>query len=279
MKVLGSRTITGAQLLAGGPIKDQTDLEKAVKNLILDGVVRTDEENEQRGTYMSWGDVGMAKAKFTSFKTTSLTLRDDYVPKNKAKFKAALVASKLGDDSAYQRKAASVTYGDYFMFMKSAFIQKATNALHDTFCTSGLKVRAGTTGDFFKVYGDDAMFNQESSKGVQFSGATANQSRDAIINIIDTGTDGGITQQGILGRLPDQVQYDVFAEGDTVLSRTDSIEEWHNPANRGALKDRCMGEVFPKMAWKGMQKFVPGVIGNELGTISKDEAKHGSDAF
>jgi hypothetical protein len=163
--------------------------------------------------------------------------------------------------------------------MNSGFIQKATNALHDTFCASGLTVLAAEGGEAFKVYGDDAMFNQESAKGVKYSAETANLSRDSIISIIDTGTDNGVTAQTIMGRLPDQVQYDIIEGGENVGSRTDSIEEWHNPANRGALKDRCLEDVFPKMAWSAMQKFVPGVIGDELGTISKDEKKHGSDAF
>lgn len=277
--LLGTRTTTGATLLADGPVKTRATAEKAAKRLILDGVLRTDEKNETRGSYMSWGDAKMDKAAFKNFRETELILREDYVPSDKAKFKEMQAASKKGDDSGYQRKAASVAYGDYFMFMKSAYIQKATNALHDTFCSEGLNVRVGNIGEFFRVYGDDAMFSKESAKGVKFSGETSNMSRDAIINIIDTGADSGISTASILARLPDQVEYDIVNDGEKVGKRQDTIEAWHNPENRGALKDMCMEDVFPKMAWSAMQKFVPGVIGNELGTISKDEKKHGSDAF
>ena len=289
-----ARELSGAALVGGGQPLMKGALEKALKNLILDGVVRTDESVETRGSYMAAGDAGMATARFTRFNETKFILRDDYVPnaKNKAKFEAALAASKgqaatadqpavPGNDSAYQTMAKSVTYGDYFEFMNSGFIQKATNALHDSYCQGGLDVLSGDGAQVFKVYGDDAMFKSGSAKGVEHSAMTANMSRDSITSIINTGNDGGKTTSAIVGRLPAQVQYQVKSEdGETLTRVTQDIAAWHNSTDRGALRDKCMTDVFPAMSGSFMQKFVPGAFGSELGkVISKDQAVHGADAF
>jgi hypothetical protein len=289
-----SRERTGAELLTGGQPLARVALERALKNLILDGVIRTDESVEKRGAYMAAGDAGMAKLGFTHFSDTAFILRDDYVPnkKNKGAFAAALAKSKgseakgdkpavPGDDSAYQKMAKSVTYGDYFEFMNSGFIQKATNALHDTYCKNGLDVLSGDGAQVFKLYGDDAMFNAASAKGVEHSGITANKSRDSILSVINTGNDGGNSTAAIVGRLPARVQYKVTSDdGEMITTVTQDIAAWHNSTDRGALRDKCMTEVFPGMSAKFMQKFVPGAIGSELGdVISKDQAVHGADAF
>ncbi|MEO6398741.1 MAG: hypothetical protein ABIP13_09775, partial [Tepidiformaceae bacterium] len=69
-------------------------------------------------------------------------------------------------------------------------------------------------------------------------------------------------------------------DGETLTRVTQDIAAWHNSTDRGALKDKCMTDVFPAMSGSFMQKFVPGAIGSELGkVISKDQAVHGADAF
>ncbi len=289
-----SRERSGAELLGGGQPLAQAELERALLNLIHDGVIRTGESVETRGSYMGAGAAQIAGARFTHFGDTAFILREDYIPKkqNKAKFEAALAKSRgsaatadkaavPGDDSDYQTMAKSVTYGDYFEFMNSGFIQKATNALHDTFCKNGLDVLSGDGAQVFKVYGDDSMFNAASAKGVEHSAVTANMSRDSILSVINQGNDGGKSTSAILGRLPAQVQYKVTSEdGETITTVTQDIAAWHNSSDRGALKDKCMTEVFPGMSGKFMQKFVPGAIGSELGKVfSKDQAVHGTDAF
>jgi hypothetical protein len=277
-------TLTGAMLLAGSPLKNDDLLESALKKLMVDGVVRVNAENRTLGRYQGLGYAGVANRHFGNLREAEFILREDYIPRNKEKFEEALALSKgsdeqAPDDSKYQRMAAAVTYGDYLEFMNSGFIQKATNALHDTFCASGLTVIAGEGGEAFKVYGDDAMFSQESAKGVKHSGETSNLSRDAIMNLINTGDDGGKSAASIVARLPDKVRYQVKAEGSTVKTVEDDLETWHNSTKKGALQDRCNTEVFPGMSWSLMQKFIPGVIGSELGNISKDKVTHGSDAF
>ncbi|MCB8942755.1 MAG: DUF4157 domain-containing protein [Ardenticatenaceae bacterium] len=292
-----AREQSGQDLLDNNPIKSSPALESALKNLVLDGIVRIDGmpvemrglimsgskklslrvgKNQGDGLYISKGN----KSDFTQFTDVKFILRNDYVPKDKKRFRKALKASKSGDDSQYQRMAASVTYGDYFEFMKSGFIQKATNALHDTFCKGGLKVYSGDGQQVFKVYGDDAMFNEGSAEGVKHSGETANMSRDSILNVTEHGDDQGITAKSIVDRLPADVQVDVKDENGMVTGTAKtSIEKWHNPNNGPSLKQYCFDSVFPGMSWSLVQKFAPGVLGSELGTISKDENVHGSDAF
>ena len=106
-------------------------------------------------------------------------------------------------------------------------------------------------------------------------------SRDSILSVINTGGDGGISTSSIMGRLPARVQYPVTSDdGEMITTVTQDIADWHNSTDRGALKDKCMTEVFPSMSGKFMQKFVPGVVGGELGAVmSKDQAVHGADAF
>jgi hypothetical protein len=274
----GKRKRTGVQLsLASSKELNQAKVYAAVMNLLADGIVRTDEDVTKRKDYMKDGGL-VPRAKFAE---TTFFLREDYVPQGKAKvkaFKKARLDSQKGDDSAYQKMAQAVTYGDYIEFMSSGFLQKATNALHDTFCAGGLLVLTGLNAPAFKVYGDDAMFSKSSGEGVRESGITANMSRDSIMNIINTGKDGGYTTKAIMDRLPSFVQYDLTDGEGTEWTITEDIDSWHNSGDPGALKDKCMTEIFPKMSWSMMQKFVPGVIGSSLGTITRDKV-HGNDAF
>jgi hypothetical protein len=274
------RELTGTQL-KGSHVADRA-LEVAMCRLVVDGVVRTSEDVVVRGGYMGWDDARISAVRFRDFAGCTFVLRENYIPKGKdkiTKFKAAVAASRLGDDSAYQKMAASVTYGDYLEFMKSGFIQKSTNALHDVFCSRGLAVSNASDGEFFKVYGDDSMFNAESGKGAAHSGVTANNSRDSIYNILNTGTDQGLTAASILDRLPSHVSVPNGSGGTVVMD----IATWHNTTAAGSLRAQCEAEVFPGMAAKAkeylLQKGVPGLVGGDLGKISQDEGVHGADAF
>ena len=279
---IGARELGGTQLKASH-VADRA-LEVAMIRLIVDGIVRTDEDVVVRGDYMSWDDAAIARGTFRDFAGCTFVLRENYIPKGKEKirkFKAAVAASRGpgGDDSGYQKMAASVTYGDYLEFMKSGFIQKSTNALHDTFCSRGLSVAAGAGGEVFKVYGDDSMLNAESSKGVEHSGITANRSRDAVLNILNTGADQGLSAASILDRLPSHVKFDVSDGAGGVAAVTTDIAAWHNSAEAGYLHAECDAKVFPAMSWSLLQKMVPGAAGSDLGKISQDEGVHSGDAF
>jgi hypothetical protein len=276
-KSSSKRKRTGAELVLSNPGLKAADVRQAVGALLADGVVRTDEDVTKRREYMKEGE----QVPRNEFAGTTFLLREDYVPSSRSKLrdlKQAQKASKQGDDTAYQRMAKAVTYADYIEFLSSGFIQKSTNALHDTFCKGGLTVSNGLNAEVFKVYGDDRMFKSESSKGVQESGITANMSRDAIVNIINDGKDGGITAKGILDRLPSFVKYDYTDGAGTKWTVTESIRSWHNSNEEGNLKDRCMKTIFPDMSWELLQKAVPGLAGGSLGQITRDKV-HGDEAF
>jgi hypothetical protein len=292
----GALIQSGAALLGGdSPLKSDTAaLTSALKNLILDGIIYVDDVPvETRGLWMSGrkslqltaGASSLdgihvpngSKSEFTQFTNVKFVLRSEYKPRDMGKFAEA---QEEESDETYQRMAASVTYGDYFEFMKSGFIQKATNALHDTFCQGGLDVYSGDGAKLFKVYGDDAMFSAGSAAGVRHSGETANMSRDAIMNISESGGDKGKTTASIVGRLPKKASVQVKDGKGKVTGTADvEFEKWHNPQQNPSLKQYCFSTVFPGMSWSIVQKFAPGVLGSELGTISKDEAVHGGDAF
>jgi hypothetical protein len=271
------RKRTGLELVKASPTLNPDAVRRAVGALLADGIVRTTEDVTKRLDYMKGGE----SVPVSEFAKTSFLLREDYVPSGKAKlaaFRLAQSASKRGDDSGYQKMASAVTYGDYIEFMSSGFIQKATNALHDTFCSGGLTVLTGLNQPAFKVYGDDAMFSSESGNGVRESGITANMSRDSILSVINSGDEGAATTKAILDRLPSYVRYDYTDGEGAEWEITEPIARWHNSGEPGALKDTCMSKIFPDMSWSMMQKMVPGVAGSSLGKITRD-AVHGSDAF
>ena len=170
--------------------------------------------------------------------------------------------------------AAAVTYEDYLAFLNNAYVQKSTNALHNVFCEEGMEVSDGLNNPLFTVYGDDAMFNKDSAGGVKHSGETANMSRDAIRNTIQTGGDGGITTQSILGRLPS------FVKPKKAAARVD-VAAWHNPNSVGQLKTYCTGSVFPSMGIADKFVALKGSAASGMSEfISKDKGKiHGADTF
>ncbi len=263
---------TKKRTLQGSALRKMGFSEAAVANLVKDGIVHTTEGVTKGGGYMR-GE-GLDTLTGEKFDSTKFVLRSDYVPKPETLAKLKRLDKKpKAREKQFQKMAQAVTYADYAEFMSSAFIQKATNALHDTFCQKGLwvKNKAGQTA--YKVYGDDKMFSETSSEGTKSSGETANMSRDSILSIINTGDDGGNTTQKIVDRLPSRVMFTV--DGKVTES---SLEDWHNPARGPGLKDICDQTVFPDMAWSVVQKAAPGIFGRSLGQITRDNP-HGSDVF
>lgn len=235
-------------------ISDQ-DFQVALSDLIYDGIVRRDSYDvDQR--------VGTKQDIVDKLKPgTKVTLREAYVPKDTAKFKNA-VADPTGQQHADM--TMGVVYNEYLEYMNSSFLQKATNALHNHFCENGLKVSSKADEEVFKVYGDDNMIKQGSSKGLIHSGTTAAMSRDAIIAAIEHGRDGvpdALSTQSIAERFPTYV-HDKSSGGNKIL-----LSEWHNA---GTLQAFCESSIFPQMG-KGWgvitSKFAPGVMGSTLGKI------------
>jgi len=164
-----------------------------------------------------------------------------------------------------------VTYQQFYDFMRSSFVQKATNNLHDYFCKNGLEVYPGSNPDrSFKVYGDQNMLQAGAAEGLRHSGRTAKESRERIEDIIE-GKPPKHTLQHILRRLPDTVK---TPDGQAL-----SLAEWHKDG--GALWKLCTDTVFPGMIHGAdiiKAQLAPGVFGRSLGVISAVQV-HSGDLF
>ena len=162
----------------------------------------------------------------------------------------------------------ATTYKDYVNFMKDGFIQKSTNALHDYFCENGLWIENAAGNGVHKIYGDNAMLNAESSKGVKESAETSRMSRNAIMEIAMNGAENNDkTTSKILERFPARVR---LRSGGTV-----GLDEWQND---GELKEIAETKVFPTL--NSAKDFGAGITsGKGLGAITKDEDVHGGEAF
>jgi hypothetical protein len=198
-----------------------------------------------------------------------LTLRDEYVPSGKAS-----LARATAGPGAFEDMTLGVAYNDYLDFMNSAFLQKATNFLHDHWCKEGLEVQGDDGAPVFRVYGDENMFKRGASKGLRHSGETAHRSRDAIISIADTGTTADTTQ-AILQRLPSKVQVDP--------NNLVGLDTWRSDR----LMDALGTSLFERMSDARNVLFNKLAVGAKpgrkgaglLGTISKDPRPSGHDVF
>lgn len=207
----------------------------------------------------------------------AFTLRKEWIVSitgdSEAKFDAATTDSdqaQVGPNVAYERMSQAAVYKDYAIFMKDAFLQKATNAAHDYFCKEGLEVSTGTNDPVFKIYGDMEMMAANSSMGLKESATTANMSRDAIVETAAAGAEpNNKDTTTILNRLPSHV-----LPPDSLGGQPISIEAWHS---RGGQLENWLGtNVFEKM--NALINTGMGVVRN-LGTITKDESVHGTEAF
>jgi hypothetical protein len=201
----------------------------------------------------------------------SFTLRKEWVVSRGAqekKFDAATTPLAIGGTGGqdYQRMGKAAIYRDYVRFMQDAYLQKATNALHDEFCKSGLWVASAVGEPLFKIYGDNAMLNAESAAGVQHSAVTANMSRDSVLGMATTGQEpAGQTTADILARFPNAVR-------PPGSGRALSLADWHN---NGTLEAWAGPNVFAKMS----AVINAGAGASTLGKITKDQDVHGGEAF
>ncbi len=225
---------------------------------------------------------GIATSKDKKDGTTTYKLDPRYrvSKKNLVKHQLAVTPTRdeatQGDrDLSFAKMAAAVTYSDYHSFLNNAYLQLSTNMLHNRYCSGGLKVTDTVGGNLFKIYGDDAMFQTESDKGVRQSAETARMSRDSIYSLL-AGQAPAKTPQEISARFPSRVQPEKLPtdQGDPPVV---SLEEWHTG---GSLKKICDDFVFPETA-NGVKSNFISVKGKLTGKISKDDIKaiHSGEAF
>jgi hypothetical protein len=246
----------------------RAEVDRAINHLLDDNILYKVEGlanlGESRGA-------AAGRLQHGSSSTGSFTLRKEWVVSRGAqekKFDAATTprAIKGTGGQDYKRMGKAAIYRDYVRFMQDAYLQKATNALHDEFCKSGLWVASKVGDPLFKIYGDNAMLNSESAEGVQHSAVTANMSRDSILGTAATGQEpAGQTTADILARFPNAVRP---PGGGRALS----LAEWHNG---GSLEDWAGPNVFAKMS-----AGINAVAGTQdLGKITQDQDVHGGEAF
>jgi hypothetical protein len=193
-----------------------------------------------------------------------LTLREEYVPKNADNMRAV-----KGSAPTMTGMAMGVAYNDYLEFMNSAFLQKATNFVHDKFCLEGLQVKAGDSTDVFRIYGDDSMFKVNAGPGLMHSGTTSHMSRDSILSIAATGAAPQTANQ-ILDRLPREVQLD----DNTYVG----LDVWHH----GELLTKLEGGIFDAMSTAGKVQIMNKGVGLKpggIGTITAGDRPGGHEVF
>ena len=223
----------------------------------------------------SRSDAGDRLAKRSSSSMGTFTLRKEWIVSatggNEGRFNAATTAPKMagGANPEYEKMAQASLYKDYVKFMRDAYLQKATNALHDEFCKNGLWVASATNQPMFKIYGDNAMLDSNSAAGVRHSAVTANMSRDSILGMAQTGQEPAMmTTTDILNRLPNAV---LPPSGGLALT----LDQWHNG---GSLEAWAGPNVFAKMN-AAINAVAGNIGGGSLGKITKDEDVHSGEAF
>jgi hypothetical protein len=198
---------------------DEDSLCKALSALFGDGIIRM-------GSYNTKDRI----TKHTLKPGTDLTLRDEFVPSSQGKLDRA-----TADPAVFEDMAMGLAYNDYLEFMNDAFLQKATNFVHDKFCLEGLTVKAGNNEELFRIYGDDSMFKKNAGPGLLHSGTTSHLSRNSILQVATTGKADATAQQ-IFGRLPAEVRLD----DKSVVP----LETWHH----GELLTKLEGGIFESMS-------------------------------
>ena len=221
------------------------DVLKALNALFNDGIIRM-------GSY----ETSDRLTKHILKPGTDLTLRDEYVPNDSGKLDAIKNIPGLMEDMSL-----GVAYNDYLDFMNSAFLQKATNFVHDKFCLEGLSVKAGNSEEVFRIYGDDSMFKANAGPGLLHSGTTAHMSWNAILDIAMTGR-AAVTAPQILARLPVSVRLD---DKSIVPLKT-----WHH----GELQSKLESGIFDSMSEAGLTVIKNKGVGLKPGGLGKITA-HG----
>ena len=258
------RSLTMEAAMKEKPGLSKGVLEYCLRTLIDDGVAKVDGAGIARGAAAQIGKSKMGKLTYE--------LRESYIPKDSKKFDELMqVDEQTGKrtdkaDETYAKEMAKITYADYHKFLNNGFIQAASNVLHDRFCKNGLSVSSNEGDVGFRIYGDNAMLQKESSKGLVHSATTANMSRDSIYSIIRTGASPH-TLNNISDRFPNQI------EGQPLI-------DWHKSG--GPLEKICYDEVFPEAQSDFVKGRLAGVFKSKLTKkISKDDTEdvHAGEYF
>jgi hypothetical protein len=157
------------------------------------------------------------------------------------------------------RADTEANYQAYLRLLDNAQAQGAAGATHDYFNKLGLTVMSADGGVQLRVGGDDTLISKSSAAGAAAAARAAQLSRQAIEELMDTGTTA-VTVESIFGLVPTQVVVDGTGQ---VLP----LDQWQDEV----LRTICFTAIFPDY-YLALKSAIIGSFGAEMvsGGISKD---------
>ncbi|OLB76501.1 MAG: hypothetical protein AUI14_18600 [Actinobacteria bacterium 13_2_20CM_2_71_6] len=163
-----------------------------------------------------------------------------------------------GADSA-DREA---NYQALLRLLNNAQAQGAAGATHDYFNRIGLTVVSADGSTRMRVGGDDTLISQSSAVGAAAAAQAATLSRQAIEDILNTGTTA-ISVETIFALVPTQVVVDGVPEPMP-------LEQWQDQV----LHNLCLNTIFPEY-YRTLKSAIIGAFGSEMvdGGMSQDSGR------
>src|SRR5439155_6169771 len=149
-------------------------------------------------------------------------------------------------------------YQAYLRLLNNAQAQGASGAAHDYFNALGLTVVSSDGSVQMRVGGDDTLLSQSDAAGAAAAGAAAALSRQAIDELLNTGTTS-ITVEQIFAFVPTKIVW----QGAPM-----PLETWEDQV----LHKLCLDTIFPDYFNRGVKSAVIGAFGAEMmtGGMSQD---------
>jgi hypothetical protein len=151
-------------------------------------------------------------------------------------------------------------YQAYLRLLNNAQAQGAAGSVHDHFNAVGLTVVSGDGSVRMRVGGDDTLLSQSDSIGALAAAHAAALSRQAIDELMNTGTTA-ITTEYIFGLVPTSVE---------VAGVAMPLEQWQD----NVLRKLCFETIFPDY-YATLKSAIIGAFGDEMveGGVSRDAGK------
>ncbi|WP_308303856.1 DUF4157 domain-containing protein [Streptomyces sp. CB02959] len=188
---------------------------------------------------------------YTSWPYTGTT-KDPETGQEMATYETRRAASGVSSVSGSDLGTA---YSNYLTFLTNSVTQASTAALHDYYNEQSLWVSSPAHTTPFQIWGDDTLL--KSGDGVRIASETAKLSQQALLNILDTGTDGDISPGRIRDRFP--------TKAGTNSSSVIDLQHWH-----ASVHDKAVNELFGSVGQRGKYAAV-WAFSRRLGKVSLDD--------
>jgi hypothetical protein len=154
-------------------------------------------------------------------------------------------------------------YQAYLAMLNSSFLQLGAGAAHDFFNNEGLLVENGN-GDRMAVGGDDTMLSKSGPAGAKIAGLAAAKSRQAIDDLMRTGTTEW-SIENIFGFVPQRVVLRLPKGGEHILSLAEFQTE--------VVHQLCTSLLFPQLV--GLLPGFDGTKGDVVRYLGPEMVKGG----